>query len=64
LDQLRAEGDAVHDGDLVHLSPARFEHLNPYGRYTFHVEEGWKRTQLRPLRASPPPVSEASGRKE
>lgn len=33
IDQLRAEGYPVRDEDIVHLSPARFEHVNPYGKY-------------------------------
>ena len=35
LDQLRAEGYRVQEEDLAHLSPARFEHVNPYGRVLF-----------------------------
>jgi len=30
-----AEGEAVSDEFLRHLSPARFEHINRYGRYRF-----------------------------
>jgi len=30
LDQLRSEGYNVNDGDVVHLSPARYAHINPY----------------------------------
>lgn len=33
LDQLRAEGYSVQEADLAHLSPARFAHINPYGKY-------------------------------
>jgi TnpA family transposase len=50
IEQLRAEGHAVRDEDLIHLSPARFEHLNPYGKYTFDVQDTRKRPSLRPLR--------------
>src|SRR4029453_4809702 len=32
IEQLRAEGHAVRDEDLIHLSPTRFEYLNPYGK--------------------------------
>ena len=35
---------------LRHLSPARFEHVNRYGRYHFDIEEEAGRTGLRPLR--------------
>ena len=49
LDQLREEGHTVHDDDVAYLSPARYEHVNPYGRYRFEVEEELA-TELRPLR--------------
>lgn len=49
VEQLRAEGYTVEDADLAHLSPARYEHINPYGKYRFNLEEG-NRPQLRPLR--------------
>ena len=32
-----AEGHPVADEDVAHLSPARYEHINPYGRYSFEV---------------------------
>lgn len=35
LDALRAEGHEVREEDVTRLSPARFEHINPYGKYTF-----------------------------
>jgi hypothetical protein len=50
LRQLRAEGARCEDADVLHLSPARFEHINPYGRYRFNVDEGLGRDGLRPLR--------------
>jgi TnpA family transposase len=50
LDALTAEGYAVEGDDLVHLSPARYEHLNPYGKYRFELGAEWSRTTLRPLR--------------
>lgn len=55
IEQLRKEGISVKEEDLTHLSPARYRHINPYGRYQFNVEEGLNRRQLRPLRqpASP-----------
>src|SRR5712691_2691343 len=31
IEQLRTEGYPVREEDIAHLSPARFEHLNPYG---------------------------------
>jgi hypothetical protein len=33
-DQLRSEGHSVDDGDVVHLSPARYAHINPMGSIT------------------------------
>jgi len=50
IDQLKREGHTVVEEDLSHLSPARYEHLNPYGKYHFDVDTGLARTQLRPLR--------------
>ena len=50
LIELRGEGYPVRDEDLVHLSPARYEHINPYGKYRFEVDEELGRTELRPLR--------------
>jgi hypothetical protein len=44
------EGEGVSDELLRHLSPARFEHINRYGRYRFDVERESARTALRPLR--------------
>ena len=52
LDQLRAEGYPVAEEDLTHLSPARFEHVNPYGKYSFPIEQARKRQGLRSLRAA------------
>ncbi len=49
-EQLRAEGTTVNNEDIARLSPARYEHLNPYGKYRFEVEDGLSRTRLRPLR--------------
>ena len=37
IEDLRAEGEAVRDDDIGHISPARHEHINPYGRYSFDV---------------------------
>jgi len=48
--QLRQEGYPIHEDDLRHLSPARYEHINPYGHYTFNVQQELERKGLRPLR--------------
>ena len=50
IEQLRSEGRTVNDEDISRLSPARYEHINPYGKYRFEVEEELSRSRLRPLR--------------
>jgi TnpA family transposase len=50
LNQLRNEGYDLNEEDIKHLSPARSEHINMYGKYYFNVEEGFKRKELRELR--------------
>ena len=50
VDQLRVQGAEVAEEDLVHLSPARSEHINPYGRYQFDLSQPHDLAQLRPLR--------------
>jgi hypothetical protein len=32
LAALRARGELITEDDLVHLSPALFAHINPYGK--------------------------------
>ena len=48
--QLRTEGYPVQDEDLVHLSPARYEHINRLGKYTFAEQEALLNNGLRPIR--------------
>lgn len=48
--QLRAEGSPVQDEALPYLSPARFEHINRLGKYTFAEQETLLGNGLRPLR--------------
>lgn len=50
IDQLRQEGYPVQEEDIAHLSPARYEHINPYGRYCFEVNPELAPNRLRPLR--------------
>lgn len=50
--QLKIEGIEIRDEDLNFISPARFAHINPYGRYYFDLEENLNRTGLRPLRGN------------
>ena len=52
LEQLRADGHRFTDDDVVHLSPARFEHINPYDRYHFDPELAKPKARRRPLRRS------------
>lgn len=42
----------VIEEDLTHLSPARFEHVNPYGKYLFPIDQALQRRGPRPLRAA------------
>jgi TnpA family transposase len=50
LRQLKREGYQIDEEDVKHLSPARYEHLNVYGKYGFPVQEELSRKCLRPLR--------------
>ncbi len=52
VEQLKQEGYPVHESDLAHIWPTRYEHINVYGRYHFNIEEAWRRKGLRPLRQS------------
>jgi TnpA family transposase len=58
IERLRSEGKTVNDEDIARLSPARYEHINPYGKHRFEVQEGLSRTRLRSLR---PPTEHSSG---
>jgi len=49
IEQMKTEGHQVHDSDLAHLSPARYEHINPYGKYSFDLDENITEMKLRPL---------------
>jgi hypothetical protein len=53
VDQLRTEGTPIEESVLPHLSPARFEHINPYGKYQFVLEGEERWQQLRPSRSIP-----------
>ncbi|NJO42249.1 MAG: transposase [Cyanobacteria bacterium RU_5_0] len=39
-----------HSTIIAHLSPARFDHINLYGKYRFDLAENQNRQGLRPLR--------------
>lgn len=53
LDYLKQHGHEISDEDLTHLSPARFEHINIYGKYSFDISVGLNIGGLRPLAAIP-----------
>jgi TnpA family transposase len=50
MEQLKKEGHQIEEADVKHLSPARYEHLNVFGKYSFPVKEELSRKTLRPLR--------------
>ncbi|MGH9875928.1 MAG: Tn3 family transposase, partial [Pyrinomonadaceae bacterium] len=50
IEQLKREGRQIDEEDVKHLSPARYEHINVYGRYFFPIREEMNRKGLRPLR--------------
>lgn len=49
INQLKAENYPVDETDITHLSPVRYEQINPYGKYQFDLAKNL-REQLRPLR--------------
>jgi TnpA family transposase len=50
LDQLRAAGNVLWDGDIERLSPLVHEHINLHGRYYCGLTEALQRGELRALR--------------
>jgi TnpA family transposase len=50
ISKLRLKETEINETDFIHLSPARFEHINPYGRYEFDVAKTFNRHELHPLR--------------
>ena len=56
IDRLRIDGHSVLESDLAHLSPCRFEHINPYGKYGFEMSKDLGGAKLRPLRPGRPPA--------
>ena len=39
IEQLQREGIKIDLADLEHISPARFDHINPYGKFKFEVNK-------------------------
>ena len=50
IEQLKKEGHKFEEEDIAHLSPARHEHINPYGKYYFDVDKKFDKKILRVLR--------------
>jgi TnpA family transposase len=50
LDHLKQQGYEVNPEDIPHLSPCRFEHINPYGKMRFDIDQIISLKGLRPLR--------------
>jgi TnpA family transposase len=54
IHQLKKEGYPFKEEELQQLSPARYEHINRMGKYTFQVSEELLPNGLRPLRKTKP----------
>ncbi|KAA8477499.1 TnpA family transposase [Arcticibacter tournemirensis] len=52
LNELQKEGFNVNQNDIVHLSPARFSHINRLGKYFFDFDENGLNGNLRQLRVN------------
>jgi len=50
IDRLRVKGERIDPEDLAHLSPARYDHINPYGRNQFRVDRWVGKKPLRPIK--------------
>ena len=50
VDRLKAKGEKIAPEDLAHLSPARYDHINPYGHYQFRVDRWAGEKPLRPIK--------------
>jgi TnpA family transposase len=50
LDQMRTEGHQIDESLLKYVSPHCYEHINPYGKISFPIQQIMERTGLRPLR--------------
>lgn len=50
IDDLKAVGEVIDADAVAHLSPARYEHINPYGKFKFTLSTDDDGRTLRPLR--------------
>ena len=50
IDRLKSKGERIAPEDLEHLSPAQYDHINPYGRYQFRVDRWAGKKRLRPIK--------------
>jgi len=48
---MQREGFTILPEVAAHLSPTRYEHINPHGKYLFDLEVEVKRAGLRNLRS-------------
>jgi TnpA family transposase len=49
IDHIEAQGYQVNEDHLVHLSAARYQHINPYGKFVFEISVDLTSSGLRPL---------------
>lgn len=49
IEHLKAQGEEISEEELSHLSPARFEHINIYGKFSFEISVPLSNDGLRPL---------------
>ncbi len=50
IDRSRAKGQRIDPEDLAHLSPARYEHINPDGRHQLPVDRWAGKNLLRSIK--------------
>jgi TnpA family transposase len=49
IDRLKSQGEPIAPEDLAHLSPARYDHIDLYGRYQFRGDRRAGQKSLRPI---------------
>lgn len=50
LKEMESEGEIIDPDDIGHLSPARFTHINRFGKYSFELNANKYDSSLRELR--------------